>query len=79
MDSIPLSVIVKGTLVGAAWGLNTTSTHLEQGVLDMMSLVVTKLAHDKPRDGTSFLPLTSDIDDVTYMYEYRESTELYFQ
>lgn len=66
MDSIPRSVTTKGTLFGAVWGLNITSKYLEHCVLDIISLVVTKLAHDRPKDGTNFFPPISDIDDVTY-------------
>lgn len=65
--SIPLSVIINGTLVGAACGLNITSMYLEQGTLDIISLVVTKLAQDRPNDGINFFPGLPDIDDVTYV------------
>lgn len=64
---MPLSVTINGTIVGAACGLNTTSKYLEQRVLDIISLVVTKLAQDSPNDGTNFFPGISDIDDVTYV------------
>lgn len=56
MDSIPRSVIIKGIFVGATLGLNITSKYLEHGVLDIISLEVTKLAHDNPKDGTNFFP-----------------------
>lgn len=70
MDSIPCSVIINGTLVGTTLGLNITSKYLLDVVLDIISLVVTKLAHDNPKDGINFFSSASDIDDVTYMYKY---------
>lgn len=66
MDSIPRSVTTNGTQLGAACGLNITSIYLEHVVLDIISLVVTKLAHDNPKDGTNLFPLILDIDAVTY-------------
>lgn len=66
MHSTPRSVTIKGTLVGAAWGLNITSTYLEHAVLDIISLVVTRLAHDNPKEGTNLFPPISVIEDVTY-------------
>jgi hypothetical protein len=70
MDSIPRSVTTKGTLFEAVWGLNITSMNLEHGVLDIISLVVTKLAHERPNDGTKFFPSISNIDDVTYTHNH---------
>lgn len=67
MDSIPCSVTLKGTLVGAVCGLNITSMYLEYCVLDIISLVVTKFAQESPKDGTNLFPPISDIDDVTCM------------
>lgn len=74
---MPLSVTIKGTLVGAACGLNITSKYLEQGVLDIISLVVTKLAQDSPNDGTNFFPRMSVIDDVTYYEKMKFMVVLY--
>lgn len=77
MDSIPRSVTTKGTTVGPTWGLNITSKYLEHKVLDIISLVVTKFAHDKPNDGTNFFPHTSDIDDVTFIYKHKVINRIY--